>query len=253
LGRLRGTFTGQHEAVVRVIAGRYHAKYVRGRCRVPHRLFHFHLRSLPPFPSCEAAPGRTLASSAEGHIYQATGVDELGRTPYAYGCLFGGQRLVLGRSEGNDPHGGDLGNLAAFKLAGPYVSFEELWNEIGSVSDSLDVVDLRGSGSTARAVRYAAPDKASSFDGVFEKTILTPFGSVAWIGSYCLSEWHCVTAQLRYEVWIADAAGQRRLDIGRKIRPKSLVLRGGEVVWSNNAAERSAPIDAGSAPPSTGG
>jgi hypothetical protein len=241
--RLRGSFIDSQRAVVRIVAGRYHSG--RHTCQLPHSLFHFRLRPLPPYPDCATAPGRTLAQSADARIYTNWGRDEEGSAAYAYGCLFGGGRIVLGRGDGSDD-APDFGNRTLFKLAGPFVSYEILSGD-EYILDELAVVDLRGSASTLYHIANSIPGKFDeTFSDYFAKTVLTPLGSVAWIGSYdCQDQDHCYR-HTHYEVWIRDASGQRRVDRGLQIAPKSLQLRDTGIVWRNAGVEKSAPIDAGS-------
>lgn len=240
--RLRGTFLARGRATVEIVGGRYMPTGHSGGCAIHRRVFHFHRRQTPPFPSCQAAPGRTIVQTATARVYKNSGVDEIGRARYAYACLFAGHQIALGRSSSDN----DYGTLDQFDLAGDFVSFREDFHiEFAPDAELLHVVDLRQFGAAIREVDYPIPDeKESAYYPTFDASVVTPLGSLAWIAGYCTSDKGCDSPAVVFDVWIEDRAGARRVDTGQRIDPASLrVANDSTLEWTNGGASRSAPID----------
>jgi len=258
--RIRGAFTARG-AVVRIVSGRFNSRFAdrRHSCRIPPRSFRFVRQRVPRFAGCRDPGFKTLASTATSRIFSAPATREFGRAPTAYGCVDGEPPVALADMSVGYTGFGAIAPETPILLAGPYAAYIEAFDPDAGDAAGIDfylvVVDLRPPGHAIRDL-VPVPDinKLGTAEApTFGDVVLTAAGSVAWIGGYCASGFQtygnesgdCVApdAKYGYEVWIADAAGLRRVDSGADI--KSLTLAEGSVSWVNGATSRSAAIDSG--------
>lgn len=229
-GRFRGA-----SAILRIRRGTLNPAREGGSCPLRPQVFKLHERRVPAYRGCARTPRPALLRTRLGRIYRSWGEDEGGRSPYAYGCLSGGRQIALGRAGDDNTYG----TIGEFRMAGAFVSWvEDVHIEFSSDSYSLAVADLRGFGRGVRSV-YPVPDSNTLYDTRFSATLLTPTGSSAWIATYCLDV-RC--AQNGRDVWVADAAGVRRVDRDAAIVPESLTRTGATVTWLAGSERRSASI-----------
>lgn len=201
-------------------------------CRVGPRVLRLHRRAdKPPFIGCASQPGTTIISSPEARVYEQRSVFGWGWLPFAYGCLYSGDRRVAFGLDGFDERG--IGqSLENFRLAGRYVAFGCGGNLSGGCWVGVRVVDLRDGSERS-------PSLDTSLGGSFGAGVgpsdveLKDNGSVAWIAG--VDKYH--------EVGALDINGQRLLDSGNRIQPDSLMIDGSTLTWRKGDQLRVATLD----------
>jgi hypothetical protein len=261
--RVHGAFT-RGGVALRIVGGRFHTRFAdRPRtCRITPRSFRFTRQRVPSFRGgCRDAAFRTLAESATSRVFAAPETREFGTGTAAYGCVDGGSPVALGELSNGYTGFGSLAPGSPIVVAGAHAAYLEAFDpdagDAAGIDFSLVVVDLHPPGHATRDLE-PVPDinrlKGPADAPTFGRFVLTERGSVAWVGIYCASGYqasdnesgYCVTpaARFGYEVWIADAAGTRKVDAGSDIDDDSLRLTGAAVTWVKGGETRSAPIDA---------
>lgn len=172
----------------------------------------------PPASACAGLPhARVVAASPTSVVYRVANGQG------TFGCLLGGgRRRWLGDARGRPRVLGSVttrGQLVAYGLT-VYGSENEL-----EAKYELRLLDLRTGRLVVRAPAASAQGlDPSAADGV-RRVVLTPRGAVAWVGA------DTSAAPTRFEVWVADAAGRRRLAAGTEVVSNSLAVAGGAVTW----------------------
>jgi hypothetical protein len=156
-----------------------------------------------------------------------------GPSKLSYGCQFRkGSTYRLNFV--SDPGGFDL--VRGFRLTGRFVAYE---NDIASAAGpDFPVVVVRDLVSGRVLRQLPASDDADSSYGAWDIEVKRN-GSVAWIGAGTRAD------RPRYEVHVADRAGERMVDAGEAIEPRSLELAPDRtsIRWRRMGEARSAPID----------
>lgn len=185
-------------------------------------------RSSPPPAGRQCGPpaARTLAASRLARVYVSAGS--------VYGCAYASRRSYrLGAASGaiREARVGPVavaGHDAAYALS----SFG-----IDTGSSNVVVRDL-ASGRVlhdVEAIHRLLPEAYQAVDAI----VVKPDGAVAWI-----SEINSVIRRGAGGLGVLriDARGQRVLDTGPAIHPKSLRLRGSTLTWRDGARTRSATL-----------
>jgi hypothetical protein len=189
----------------------------------------------PPYSGCRGQPRSTwLLSTATGRVFQQPKlVAHSYYVPYVYACSFdAGRRVTLGPDA--DPN-----VIGGLRLTGQFVAYVRYYicgsGPCPNSLEAIDVRDLRDGSLVREASRFSG-----SFAGI-DALELAESGAMAWTltsaatwdGSYPLPE------RSRHEVWAHDSAGERVLDSGPEVDPKSLQLSGSTVSWTNGGVTRS--------------
>lgn len=178
------------------------------------------------FRDCRTHKAKTLLRTATGRVFQdyvwrarRSGPEGTNWIDAAFACLFSESKAVeLGQDDDDDY------DLDDFRLAGPYVAYEEQGCVGLGCGSGVIVRDLRD----GRKVREA-PDAFSDTFGSVTDLELKENGSVAWMGSST--------------VWASDSLGTRLLDEGPDLVHGSLELNGSALSWVNGAVSRSATLE----------
>lgn len=227
------------------VSGRFHTRNraivtFRSR-RQPRRRFHrcdgpFRDSVSPkrirriPFRDCRTHRAETVLSAPTGRVFwQPLWDDRDGWMTVAYACLFSvDRRFALGQ-DGDDDH-----DLGAFRLAGPYLGYEEVECVGLGCGHGVVVRDLRD-GSVPRSA--PTPNVSQEFFGPVTDLELKDNASVAWIARPAP-----YSNEVGPSVWASDSAGTRRLDTG-DISLTSLELDGSTLTWDNDGVPRSATLE----------
>jgi hypothetical protein len=188
----------------------------------------------PPYSGCRTQRARTLLLTPTGRVFQQLRLVRRSLyESYFYACSFDADRRVtLGPDY--DPNA-----FGALRLAGQFVAYVRYYicgaGPCPNYLHAIDVRDLRD-GSLVR--------EASSFPGSFadvEALELTDGGALAW-GLTSAPVWDGSSPpppRSLHDVWAYDGAGQRLLDSGPELDPRSLTLSASTVSWSNAGVTRS--------------
>lgn len=187
------------------------------------------------FRDCRNHRAKTLLRTAAGRVFQQL-VWRPGRSgpggnswiDAAYGCLFSvNEPFALGQDDDDDF------DLSSFRLAAPYVAYEEQACAGLGCGYSVIVRDLRDGGKLREA-----PEPATDSFGKLTDLELKDNGSVAWIASS--PPFSPTPAR---SVWASDSLGTRRLATGPDIALKSLALNGSVLSWVNAGLSSSATLE----------
>ena len=165
-----------------------------------------------------AAPGKS--GRCPGKLLMADGRSKVVKRDGVYRACRNGRRFWMGADDGV------AGDVLEIALAGRFVAWERAVCGKGSTCiGAILVRDLeRG---TRRS--FSIPDGQRTADDL----VVTRSGSVAWI--------RLGRAELpnNREVRAADATGERVLDQGDQIDPRSLAISGRRIYWMSGGAPRS--------------
>lgn len=186
------------------------------------------------FRDCRNHRAKTLLRTAAGRVFQQL-VWRPGRSgpggnnwiDAAYGCLFSvNEPFVLGQDDDDDF------DLDSFRLAAPFVAYEEQACAGLGCGYSVIVRDLRDGGKLREA-----PEPATDSFGKVTDLELKDNGSVAWIANS-----PPFSPTPTRSVWASNSLGTRRLDTGPDIALESLALNGSALSWVNAGLISSATL-----------
>jgi hypothetical protein len=168
-----------------------------------------------------------LARSGGGVLYSRGGA--------LYGCD-GGRTTKLGILENSRALGGT--HIALHVLDGRYAGIDLRANGIDTLGSTVRVVDLASGRTVASASATSPENRAESFISVASQLVIDAHGTLAWIGS------RSAVGAFRpvFEVRTLGSGGERLLDSGPRIRPKTLALHGRVLTWSDDGRGREATL-----------
>jgi hypothetical protein len=242
----RGGFSGGGEIAGRRyrIRGRFisrgyaRARYSLSGCRRPAFPVALYLDGEPPFAGCRRQRAQTLASSADGRVFERYRLESNGEFfPHVYGCLFGpaSGQVLLGRNY-------DEETIEHPVVLGRYAAYASVGCGLGACNSAivLQPLDLPG----APEVRLPSVLGGGYLSSAVESLVLKQNGSLAWLVVRSGPTSEQVPPLVR-EVYAVDAQGSRRLDSGPALAEKSLRLdpATSTLSWLNAGAQRTAPLD----------
>jgi hypothetical protein len=192
-----------------------------------------------PRSACRPRWGKVVKRSRRAALIESRRVYESG---VLFACLFGrGAIFASDEFEG--------GPFPQIGLAGPFLAAAGDSCDPEYCDTTVEVTDLRDETDGANRSANAWPGGGTAEVPALK---LKPNGAVAWIACYAplgpergTVTFRCTVrgrARKRVFVWDRVAGKPRQVDVGRRIDPESLLLRGSRLTWVNRGERHAARL-----------